>query len=159
METTVYLLILIVAFVGIVFWVFGRKRKAGFEKDARIPFDDGRDEGSSFALFRKCMMQWFSLVQWRRVCSAAGSACSRFWPRSSIKATDSLHHHQTGSIRSASALLFKPMRGLRRPRCLRLRTGHDRLWHCVTSNAGPHGGTLGAFSGSEKNRATSATKY
>jgi cytochrome c oxidase cbb3-type subunit IV len=40
METTIYLLILVVAFVGIVIWAFGRKRKARFEKDARIPFDD-----------------------------------------------------------------------------------------------------------------------
>jgi cbb3-type cytochrome oxidase subunit 3 len=28
------------AFIGIVVWVFGRQRKARFEKDARIPFDD-----------------------------------------------------------------------------------------------------------------------
>jgi len=39
-ETIVYLLIFIAAFIGIVVWVFGRKRKARFEKDARIPFDD-----------------------------------------------------------------------------------------------------------------------
>ena len=39
MDLTIYLLILIAAFVGIVVWVFGRKRKARFEKDARIPFD------------------------------------------------------------------------------------------------------------------------
>ena len=39
MDMTIYLLILIAAFVGIVIWVFGRKRKARFEKDARIPFD------------------------------------------------------------------------------------------------------------------------
>jgi cbb3-type cytochrome oxidase subunit 3 len=25
-----------------VVWAFGRKRKARFEKDARIPFDDGK---------------------------------------------------------------------------------------------------------------------
>jgi len=42
MDTTVYLLILIAAFIGIVIWVFGRKRKARFAKDARIPFDDGK---------------------------------------------------------------------------------------------------------------------
>jgi cytochrome c oxidase cbb3-type subunit 4 len=41
-ETIVYLLILIAAFIGIVVWVFGRKRKARFEKDARIPFDNKR---------------------------------------------------------------------------------------------------------------------
>jgi cytochrome c oxidase cbb3-type subunit 4 len=40
MELTVYHGILIAAFVGIVIWAFGRKRKARFEKDARIPFDD-----------------------------------------------------------------------------------------------------------------------
>jgi LPXTG-motif cell wall-anchored protein len=42
MDATVYLLILIAAFIGIVIWVFGRKRKARFAKDARIPFDDGK---------------------------------------------------------------------------------------------------------------------
>ena len=42
MAATIYLLILVTAFTGIVIWVFGRKRKARFEKDARIPFDDGK---------------------------------------------------------------------------------------------------------------------
>lgn len=37
------LLILIAAFIGIVVWVFGRKRKARFAKDARIPLEDGKD--------------------------------------------------------------------------------------------------------------------
>ncbi|HEY1364032.1 MAG TPA: CcoQ/FixQ family Cbb3-type cytochrome c oxidase assembly chaperone [Xanthobacteraceae bacterium] len=41
---TIYLLVLIAAFIGILIWVFGRKRRARFEKDARIPFDDGRDQ-------------------------------------------------------------------------------------------------------------------
>jgi cytochrome c oxidase cbb3-type subunit IV len=40
MEATIYLLILIAAFIGVVIWAFGRKRKARFEKDAKIPFDD-----------------------------------------------------------------------------------------------------------------------
>ena len=40
MVGTIHLLILIAAFVGIVVWVFGRKRKARFEADARIPLDD-----------------------------------------------------------------------------------------------------------------------
>jgi cytochrome c oxidase cbb3-type subunit 4 len=40
MDLTIYLLVLIAAFVGIVVWVFSRKRKARFEKDAKIPFDD-----------------------------------------------------------------------------------------------------------------------
>jgi cbb3-type cytochrome oxidase subunit 3 len=43
MELTLYHWILIAVFVGIVVWVFGRKRKARFEKDARIPFDKGKD--------------------------------------------------------------------------------------------------------------------
>jgi cytochrome c oxidase cbb3-type subunit 4 len=42
MAGTIYLLILIAAFIGIVIWVFGRKRKARFEADARIPFDDDK---------------------------------------------------------------------------------------------------------------------
>jgi len=40
MSVTVYLLLLIALFVGVVIWAFGRKRKARFERDARIPFDD-----------------------------------------------------------------------------------------------------------------------
>jgi cytochrome c oxidase cbb3-type subunit IV len=36
----VYLLILVAAFVGIVVWVFDRKRKARFEANARIPLDE-----------------------------------------------------------------------------------------------------------------------
>jgi cytochrome c oxidase cbb3-type subunit 4 len=39
---TIYLVILVAAFVGIVIWVFGRKRKARMEANARIPL---RDEG------------------------------------------------------------------------------------------------------------------
>ena len=42
MEATIYLLILIAGFIGIVVWVFGRKRKARFAKDARIPLTMGR---------------------------------------------------------------------------------------------------------------------
>ncbi|MCK9915905.1 cbb3-type cytochrome c oxidase subunit 3 [Microbacteriaceae bacterium K1510] len=40
MAATIYLLILVAAFVGIVIWVYGRRRKARFEAEARIPFDD-----------------------------------------------------------------------------------------------------------------------
>jgi len=40
MSGTIYLLILIAAFIGIVVWVFGRKRKKRFEANARIPLDD-----------------------------------------------------------------------------------------------------------------------
>ncbi|MCU0920384.1 MAG: CcoQ/FixQ family Cbb3-type cytochrome c oxidase assembly chaperone [Burkholderiaceae bacterium] len=39
MEMTVYLLLLIAAFVAILVWVFARKRKARFDRDAKIPFD------------------------------------------------------------------------------------------------------------------------
>lgn len=39
MSPILYYLILIVAFVAIVIWAFGRKRKARFERDARIPFE------------------------------------------------------------------------------------------------------------------------
>jgi cbb3-type cytochrome oxidase subunit 3 len=31
------------AFFAVVLWAFGRKRKARFEKDARIPFEEGKD--------------------------------------------------------------------------------------------------------------------
>lgn len=43
MELTVYHWLIIAAFVGIVIWAFGRKRKKRFEKDARIPFDGKKD--------------------------------------------------------------------------------------------------------------------
>jgi len=42
MDLTIYHFILITAFVGVVIWVFGRKRKARFKKDAQIPFDDAK---------------------------------------------------------------------------------------------------------------------
>jgi cytochrome c oxidase cbb3-type subunit IV len=38
-EMTLYLLILMAAFVGILVWVFARERKARFDKDAKLPFD------------------------------------------------------------------------------------------------------------------------
>jgi len=44
MGATAYLLILVALFVGIVIWAFGRKRKARFEKDARIPFEDRKED-------------------------------------------------------------------------------------------------------------------
>ncbi|MCB1933300.1 MAG: cbb3-type cytochrome c oxidase subunit 3 [Candidatus Accumulibacter sp.] len=43
MDLSVYLWLLIAAFAGIVIWVFGRKRKARFEEEARIPFEEGKD--------------------------------------------------------------------------------------------------------------------
>jgi cytochrome c oxidase cbb3-type subunit 4 len=42
MVETIYLLILVAAFIGIVIWVYGRKRKARFEADARIPLDNDK---------------------------------------------------------------------------------------------------------------------
>jgi len=39
MDALIYYLLLIVAFIGIFVWAFGRKRKARFEKDAKIPFE------------------------------------------------------------------------------------------------------------------------
>jgi cbb3-type cytochrome oxidase subunit 3 len=44
MTLTVYLLLLIGAFAAILIWAFGRKRKARFEKDGKIPFESGKDE-------------------------------------------------------------------------------------------------------------------
>ncbi len=40
MSGTIYLLILVALFVGVVVWAFGRKRKKRFEDDAKIPFRD-----------------------------------------------------------------------------------------------------------------------
>jgi cbb3-type cytochrome oxidase subunit 3 len=42
MVATIYLFLLIAAFIAIVIWVFGRRRKARFAREARIPFDDGK---------------------------------------------------------------------------------------------------------------------
>ena len=36
-------LILIVLFAGIAVWAFSKERKARFDQDAKIPFDDGKD--------------------------------------------------------------------------------------------------------------------
>ena len=41
MELTVYHWLIIVAFIVVVIWAFGRKRKTRFEKDGEIPFEDG----------------------------------------------------------------------------------------------------------------------
>ena len=42
MEFTIYHAILLAAFVAVVIWAFGRKRKARFERDAKIPFEDDK---------------------------------------------------------------------------------------------------------------------
>ena len=46
MAVTIYLLVLVAAFTGIVIWVFGRKRKSRFEAEARIPLDEDKDSPS-----------------------------------------------------------------------------------------------------------------
>lgn len=43
MTLTIYLGLLIAAFAGIVIWVFGRNRKARFEKAGKIPFESDKD--------------------------------------------------------------------------------------------------------------------
>jgi cytochrome c oxidase cbb3-type subunit 4 len=43
MELTIYHWLIVAAFIGVVIWVFRRKRKARFEKDARIPLEEGKD--------------------------------------------------------------------------------------------------------------------
>jgi cytochrome c oxidase cbb3-type subunit IV len=35
-----YPILLVAAFVAVVWWAFGRSRKRRFEQDARIPFDE-----------------------------------------------------------------------------------------------------------------------
>ena len=40
MAETIFLLILIAAFIGVVLWVFDRRRKARLEAHGRIPFND-----------------------------------------------------------------------------------------------------------------------
>lgn len=47
MAMTIFLLLLIAAFVGIVVWVFGRARKARFAKGSRIPLDDDKHQEPS----------------------------------------------------------------------------------------------------------------
>lgn len=36
----IYMAILMVLFIGVLFWAFGKKRKNRFEEDAKIPFQD-----------------------------------------------------------------------------------------------------------------------
>jgi cytochrome c oxidase cbb3-type subunit 4 len=43
MAGTVFLLILVALFAGIVVWAFGRSRKKRFEDDAKIPFREKDD--------------------------------------------------------------------------------------------------------------------
>lgn len=40
MDGTLLNLILLSLFVGVVIWAFGKKRKARFEKDAKIPLKE-----------------------------------------------------------------------------------------------------------------------
>ena len=43
MDATVYLLVLMAAFIGVVIWVFRPKRKAEFDQEAHIPIEDDDD--------------------------------------------------------------------------------------------------------------------
>jgi cytochrome c oxidase cbb3-type subunit 4 len=36
----IYTVVLLVLFIGVLFWAFGQKRKNRFEKDGEIPFQD-----------------------------------------------------------------------------------------------------------------------
>jgi cbb3-type cytochrome oxidase subunit 3 len=36
----IYTIVLMVLFIGVLFWAFSKKRKKRFEKDAKIPFQD-----------------------------------------------------------------------------------------------------------------------
>ena len=42
---TPYHWLILVAFIGVLIWVFRPKRSARFDKDSRIPFDDDKDPG------------------------------------------------------------------------------------------------------------------
>jgi len=43
MDQLIYGIVLLVVFGAIVAWVFAHKRKARFEQDAKIPFDDKQE--------------------------------------------------------------------------------------------------------------------
>ena len=38
--TEIYLVALVVAFIGILWWALGAKRKRRFERDGKIPFNE-----------------------------------------------------------------------------------------------------------------------
>lgn len=38
--STLYLAMLVAAFIGILWWAFGARRKRRFEKDGQIPFQE-----------------------------------------------------------------------------------------------------------------------
>ncbi|MCB1866039.1 MAG: cbb3-type cytochrome c oxidase subunit 3 [Chromatiales bacterium] len=37
---SVWTVVMLITFIGIVFWAFSRRRKQDFDKAARIPFED-----------------------------------------------------------------------------------------------------------------------
>lgn len=39
---TIYLIVLAVAFIGLVAWVFNKKRKTRWEHDGEIPFEEDK---------------------------------------------------------------------------------------------------------------------
>ena len=42
-EVIIYGAVLVALLIAVVIWVFAKKRKARFEKDAKIPFEDRDD--------------------------------------------------------------------------------------------------------------------
>ena len=44
---SIWSIVVLVTFLGIVFWAFSGKRKADFEEAARLPFDDEPDTGNN----------------------------------------------------------------------------------------------------------------
>ncbi|WED23188.1 cbb3-type cytochrome c oxidase subunit 3 [Vibrio sp. JC009] len=44
---SIWTLIIFVSFLGVVWWAYGKKRKARFEEDANLIFDDEESESSS----------------------------------------------------------------------------------------------------------------
>ena len=38
--TEIYLVVVVVAFIGILWWAFGARRKRRFEEDGKIPFNE-----------------------------------------------------------------------------------------------------------------------
>jgi len=43
MGLSLYQWLIIIAFIGVLIWAFGPKRKGRFKKDGQIPFEDDKD--------------------------------------------------------------------------------------------------------------------
>ncbi len=44
---SIWSIVILVTFLGIVVWAFSSKRKADFDEAARLPFDDEADTGKN----------------------------------------------------------------------------------------------------------------